>query len=373
MSRSTPHCLYIQMAIAAVALSAVACAGGDKIPDGPPDLLQCGRLSALGPDNKLCVPTEVTGAKDNAVSFDSGDTPGGRIQLNGTLSMPAFANADTRAPAVLLLADDGPLNRDGATDTDMITNLPAPVPVLRDIAQALSARGFAVLRYDKRSCATCDYPEQVHSNATWEDLTGDAVAAAQFLKAQPGVASDDLIVIGHGQGATLALAAQTQLSPQALVLVGASLDPIDQTLTNAMRAYIAAGEGALDKAALDDANKRLSEIESSMLAVKDGSFPEDFLVLDAHFPAFWMAWIDASGQNEARLQSFNGDVLFIRGGDDTRATGEQQTRFEAILNTRPGSDAVSLPGHGHALQATGGEPSVTAQAHKALLEWLSKP
>ncbi|KLU58747.1 hypothetical protein CEB3_c47640 [Peptococcaceae bacterium CEB3] len=65
---------------------------------------------------------------------------GMKYPLNGILSLPD--NCCSKVPAVVLVHGSGP--------ADMDESIGANKP-FRDIAEALSAKGIAVLRYDKRT------------------------------------------------------------------------------------------------------------------------------------------------------------------------------------------------------------------------------
>jgi dienelactone hydrolase len=81
-----------------------------------------------------------------------------------------------------------------------------PVPFFQ-IAQYLSERGFAVLRYDKRGVGENHtiLDANVWGNLTIDDLKHDAEKALAVLMQQPEVDNNNKItVIGHSEGTTLA-------------------------------------------------------------------------------------------------------------------------------------------------------------------------
>ena len=111
--------------------------------------------------------------------------------LSGTLSTPRGAGA---FPAVIIVHGSGPHNRDG---------LLGPLTPYRDLAQGLSSRGIAVLRYDKRTF-TYGADIQIDDNFTIDsESTDDALHAAEFLRQQEGIDSERVFVLGHSQGAML--------------------------------------------------------------------------------------------------------------------------------------------------------------------------
>jgi uncharacterized protein len=117
---------------------------------------------------------------------------GNGIQTNAQLTIPAVGNGPF--PGVLLVHGSGP--------TDMNETLSPDSKPFWQIAQYLSERGFAVLRYDKRGVSAnsqiIDY--NVWGNLTFDDLKNDAEIALGVLTQQPEVDSGKITLIGHSEG-----------------------------------------------------------------------------------------------------------------------------------------------------------------------------
>jgi hypothetical protein len=96
-------------------------------------------------------------------------------------------------PAVVLIAGSGPHERDQNV---------AGVKVFAQIAEHLTPHGFAVLRYDKRGVGRSGGR---YETATPHDFADDAAAAVRFLRARPEIAPDRIALIGHSEGALVAL------------------------------------------------------------------------------------------------------------------------------------------------------------------------
>src|ERR1700722_1903204 len=109
--------------------------------------------------------------------------------LAATLTMPRGAGL---FPVAILLAGSGPLDRD---ETD---GGHRPFLVLAD---HLTRKGIAVLRYDKRGIgkSTGSYDD-----STTADFAGDAEAALAFLKTQKGIDARKIGIIGHSEGGIVA-------------------------------------------------------------------------------------------------------------------------------------------------------------------------
>ncbi|GAB7193000.1 alpha/beta hydrolase [Kineococcus sp. NUM-3379] len=117
--------------------------------------------------------------------------PSGPLTLAGTLTVPAGTGPH---PAVLLIPGSGPVDRD--SDHRRLR-----LGASRELAGALTAAGFATLRYDKRGVGA--------SEGDWRatgmtDNAHDARAALDALRTQPGIDPSRVLLAGHSEGALLA-------------------------------------------------------------------------------------------------------------------------------------------------------------------------
>jgi len=108
-------------------------------------------------------------------------------------------------PGILLLHGSG--------NTDMDQYIPPELSdteegsrFLLQIAEYLSERGFAVLRYNKRGIGLNGtiLDEGVVVNMTFQDLQQDAEKALKVLIQQPEVDKDDTTILGHSEGTFIA-------------------------------------------------------------------------------------------------------------------------------------------------------------------------
>ena len=94
------------------------------------------------------------------------------------------------------------------------------------IAQYLSERGFAVLRYDKRGLGANNTIDQnVWGNASVNDLIRDAEKALNILTLQPEVDPQRISVIGHSEGTVIVprVAIDNASKVKNIVLMGTEL------------------------------------------------------------------------------------------------------------------------------------------------------
>ena len=117
-------------------------------------------------------------------------------QLPGTLILPEDAAGPV--PAVVLVHGSGPNDRDESVGA---------VKPFRDMAQALTQRGIAVLRYDKR---TYVYGKEIASSEDFvsftveEETIQDAIAAGNLLRQDSRIDPQHIYLLGHSLGGMLA-------------------------------------------------------------------------------------------------------------------------------------------------------------------------
>ena len=124
--------------------------------------------------------------REEEVSFP---TAGGSATLAAALTLPQGSGP---FPAAVLVGGSGP------TDRDETVAGHKPFLVLADL---LTRKGIAVLRYDKRGIAQSTGK---YADATIEDFAQDAQSALQYLKSRKEVDAKRLGVIGHSEGGILA-------------------------------------------------------------------------------------------------------------------------------------------------------------------------
>ena len=117
------------------------------------------------------------------------ENPDAGITLAGTLTIP---KTQGRHPAVVLISGSGPQDR----DESLMGHKPFLV-----LADYLSRRGIAVLRYDDRGTAKSTGK---HSKATTKDFATDAAAAVAFLKEHDRINPKEIGLAGHSEGGLIA-------------------------------------------------------------------------------------------------------------------------------------------------------------------------
>ncbi|MFC0546260.1 alpha/beta hydrolase family protein [Kutzneria chonburiensis] len=129
-------------------------------------------------------------------TFQFGDFTGG-----GQLDYPTNVQ---HAPVVVLIPGSGPENRDA--------NVLGKSHIFADISDALTARGFAVMRYDKRYVhpdGTADY-QSFYSKLDLPKMLDDAGQVLAAAEASPHVDPHQVFLYGWSEGSTVAAALATK-------------------------------------------------------------------------------------------------------------------------------------------------------------------
>lgn len=153
------------------------------------------------------------------------------VTLAGTLTVPEGRGP---FPAVVLVTGSGPQNR----NEEIWGHKPFAV-----IADYLTRRGIAVLRYDDRGAgaSTGDF-----AAATTEDFTRDALAVFDYLAARPEIARKKTGIIGHSEGGTIVFMAAARNPEVAFVVSLAGCAQRGDSLLLVQNRAILTAQGAPD-------------------------------------------------------------------------------------------------------------------------------
>lgn len=177
---------------------------------------------------------------DTDVTFDADG-----LTIHGT-----YRHRDTAGPAALLISESGPTDRNG--DNEVV----GPIGNMRQLAETLSDKGVASLRYDKVGTGATKLgpyekkPTEVVSGV----YTSGAAAALRFLAGRPDTDAAELSIYAVGEGAihamTLAGAGDPKVHSLALFqpLSGRYLDIItNRVRSGATPEVLTAWLGAVDE------------------------------------------------------------------------------------------------------------------------------
>ncbi len=135
---------------------------------------------------------------DLTIEFEDG------VSADAQLTYPAVGEGPF--PGVLLIPGSGSVDMDEFIPGPF-TGTGEPSRPMLQVAETLSNRGFAVLRYNKRNVGLGGVildPEITHSPEI-EVLINDAESAWETLQTHPLVESEDLSIVGHSEGGVIAI------------------------------------------------------------------------------------------------------------------------------------------------------------------------
>jgi len=247
---------------------------------------------------------------------------------------------DKTTKAVLTLpAGDGPfpamviISGSGATDKDGNTyGMQGKNNSLKLLSEALAAKGYASLRYDKRIFA--GFGEQT---LNFDHFVTDAVSAFNLLNEHPK--TSQVGIVGHSQGSQVGMLAAQQVNAAFYISIAGPGLAFDEIISKQLRANPANPKDLIEKA------------ESIMSEMKKGNVVEDVpMALMSLFrptvQSFIGSWMKHSPTED--IAKLDIPVLLVNGTTDIQVTEESaQTLFEAANTPK---DILIVEGMNHILK-----------------------
>ena len=258
------------------------------------------------------------------------DTPTGA--LHGTLQLPP-ANGPARVPVALIVAGSGPTDRNGNSAV-----LAGPNNSLKMLAEGLAAQGIATLRYDKRGIGESRGAAVSEASLTFETFVDDAAAWLGRLRADPRFST--VSVIGHIEGALIALLAGERTQVDGVVSIAGMGEPAQAVLRGQLRpqlppALYAQAESALVRLG---AGQRVDSTPPALAALLRPSVQPFLISLFRHDPA----------AIAARLPM---PLMIVQGTTDVQVGVEQAQHLHAA---QPRARLLQVEGMNHVLKLRSG-------------------
>jgi dipeptidyl aminopeptidase/acylaminoacyl peptidase len=267
------------------------------------------------------------------------------FNLGGTLTRPKTALP--RMPAVILVAGYGVSDRDGFV---------AGIATLGQLAGAVADAGFLAVRYDKRGFGQSGGRSE---SATLQDYSDDVRAVVRWLRSRKDVDPDRIAVIGHDDGAWVALQAAAKENRLAAVV------SIAGPASTGAALVLAQQQAALDQLKLspEEREKRIAlqtQIQAAVLTGKgwDSIAPELRRQADTPWFQSLLAFNPATVVDDVRQP-----ILFVHGDLDRQVPVAHVTQLSDIARQGRSRavDVVTVRGVNHLLV-----PAVTGDVHEYL-------
>lgn len=247
-------------------------------------------------------------------------------KMSGSINLPVHYG---KYPAVLLLHDSGPLDRDGTYNA---------CKPFRDLAWALAARGFAVLRYDKRTLTHLRKIDSLNLKITpKQEVIDDALEALKFLHSRSDIRHDNIVILGMGLGGMLApKIAALDTSVAGIVMLNAPARPLEDALFSHIKYVL-----GLDTATPDRSARQIKNLERQVKNVKSPTLtiatPDSLLPLGT--PAAY--WLELRGYNPPKTAAMlRKPALVLHCGRSYQVENDDFSLWQQGLN--PSSESARL-------------------------------
>ncbi|PFO67495.1 alpha/beta hydrolase [Bacillus cereus] len=137
--------------------------------------------------------------------------------LHGTITKP---KADGKYAAVVIIAGSGEIDRDG-----MIVPLKLASNIYKDLAHIIARLGVVTLRFDKRGVGKSE--GEFQKTGMW-DLVNDIEAMITYVKEQPFVDPENIILVGHSEGCMLATVVNARTPVNGLILLTGAAESLEE-------------------------------------------------------------------------------------------------------------------------------------------------
>jgi uncharacterized protein len=270
-------------------------------------------------------------------------------------------------PAIVLVHGPGPNDR----DETMYSNR-----MFRDIAEGLASRGFAVLRYDKRTkvygqkMSALDFTLQ-------QETVEDAVRALALIRGQPGVDAKRVYVIAHSLGGyALPRIAHLDGKLAGAVILAGNARPIEDVVLDQANYTM-----ALKPEMTPEDRNRLDGLKAEVAKAKTLDPRKQNPPVVLGLPVGYL--LDLKNYNPvAEMAQLAMPILFLEGERDFQVPMKDFQLWKSGLTTKKNATFRSYPRLNHLFIAGEGKPSpseyrfagnVSADVINDIANWLTKP
>lgn len=242
----------------------------------------------------------------------------GNNTLTGTLTIPP---SNLPLPGALLIGGSGPIDRDSNMKR-------AQLDVMRQVAEHLADREIASLRYDKRGVGQS---EGDYKSTGFFDNVEDARAAVAALRARPEIDAESVFVVGHSEGALIAVELASDASLAGAVLLAGTA----QSGKEVLRWQAEQLAGSLPtpvKLIMKVLRQDLMTTQEKRFAQLEATTTDVARIQIAKVNARWFREFMAHEPADS-LSRISVPVLAITGSKDVQADPADITRMKELINT----------------------------------------
>jgi pimeloyl-ACP methyl ester carboxylesterase len=252
--------------------------------------------------------------------------PATGFNIGATLTRPPSAAAGTRLPTVILLSGFSATDRDGYL---------AGIPVIGQLAGAVANAGFLAVRFDKRGYGQSGGRSE---SATLTDYADDVRTVMRWLSERKDVDPKRIAVVGHSDGAWVALlAAARERRFAAVATIGAPA-------TTGAELVLELQQRTLDLLTLAPEERRKREaLQKQIIAAVQSSRGLTDLPPDIRQQADTPWFQSVLNFSPARvLEDVRQPLLILHGGVDHEVVPAEADRLAQIAQKESDSPSVEL-------------------------------
>lgn len=243
--------------------------------------------------------------------------------IDGTLLVP---ESELPQPLAIFIAGSGPTDRDG--NQPMMKN-----NSLRFLAEALSDKGIATFRYDKRIVKLIQHRSTINEKKLrFNDFIDDAIAVLEYFKKDERFSK--IYIVGHSQGSLIGMVA-AQHGADGFVSIAGAGQEIDDVIVDQL-AKQAPGLTESARLAFDDlrANGIAQNYDSGLASI-----------FRAELQPFILSWMQFDPQEE--IAKLDIPVLIVNGDKDIQVLPDEA---EILHRAKPNADLLIVENMNHVLK-----------------------
>ena len=250
--------------------------------------------------------------------------PTGQGRLFGTLALPTDSNTNTLC---IIVPGSGPTDRNGNTGSFVFANS------YKFLSDSLAKHVYPVLRFDKRGVGESRYVYNSETELRFGLYVQDLNLIINRARKIKGI--EKIVLIGHSEGATVALMAALRDSVHAYVsLCGPGQSADSLILTQLKTQPLSIQNEALEIIKLINMGKTTDKVSEPLMALFRPSIQ-----------AYLKSWFDIHPDIE--ISQLNIPTFIIQGATDIQVSVQESKR---LAKAKPDADYVIISDMNHVLK-----------------------